>query len=116
MMKNKVTLGQLLDLIDKTRSTEAETIQIMEEGTVVCKALVCWKDWKYLEHRIVDCIQADSDDVISVWLETEFPKDCYHCKFYVEEHDACTFGEGSDITKDMLDVGCDCWKAFDSES
>lgn len=56
------------------------------------------------------------NNVISVWLETEVPDACYHCKFYVEEHDTCTFGEGCDIAKDRLNVGCDYWKAFDNGS
>jgi hypothetical protein len=108
-MNNGVTLGQFLDLIDKTRSSEEEVIQIMSEGVVVCKAFICWKDWKYLEHRFIGCIQADGTDVISVWLKPEH--DCYHCKYYEEHSGFCLYGKdlGNEFKIDDL-KGCDFWE------
>ena len=80
-MNNKksepVTLGQILDLIDKNRTAKDEFIHIRdgEESRIVCSAAVCWEGWKYLEHRIVGCIQMDSADNLSVWLHDEPQKE-----------------------------------------
>lgn len=73
-MTNKVTLGQLLDLLDKNRDSEDDQIKIMQEGACICTGLTCWEGWKFLENRIVECIAAEEQDVILVWLAKEGTK------------------------------------------
>jgi len=68
-MSGKVTLGQLLDLIDKSRDSENETIKIMKEGVCLCSGLVCWEGWRFLENRIVESIMAEKHDCFLIWLE-----------------------------------------------
>lgn len=68
-MADKVTLGQLLDLIDKSRDSEDETIKIMKEGTCLCSGLLCWDGWKFLEDRVVESIMAEKQDCFLIWLE-----------------------------------------------
>lgn len=68
-MDNKVTLGQLLDILDKNRSDEECTIKIMKEGACMCRGITCWEGWKFLEDRIVESIMAEDTDCIVVWLE-----------------------------------------------
>lgn len=64
----KVTVGQLLDLIDNDRESE-EIIHIMDDnGKVQCKAMVCSEIWDGLEDRTVNGIQAEGD-VIKIWLD-----------------------------------------------
>ena len=64
----KVTVGQLLDLIDNNRESE-EIIHIMDnDGKVQCKAMVCSEIWDGLEGRTVNSIQAE-DDVLKIWLD-----------------------------------------------
>ena len=64
----KVTVGQLLDLMDKNRESE-EVVNIMDHnGNVQCKAMVCSEIWDGLEDRTVNSIQAE-DDAINIWLD-----------------------------------------------
>lgn len=64
----KVTVGQLLDLIDNNRESE-EIIHIMNDnGKAQCKAMVCSEIWDALEDRTVNSIQAE-DDVLKIWLD-----------------------------------------------
>lgn len=68
-MDNKVTLGQLLDLLDKSRDDEECTIQIMKEGACMCSGITCWEGWKFLENRIIESMMALDTDCIAIWLE-----------------------------------------------
>lgn len=63
----KVTVGQLLDLLDNSRESE-EFVHIMCDGKAQCKAMVCSEIWDGLEDRTVNCIQAE-DDVLKIWLD-----------------------------------------------
>ena len=64
----KITVGQLLDLIDNNRESE-EIVHIMNNnGKVQCKAMVCSEIWDEIEDRTVNSIQAE-DDVLKVWLD-----------------------------------------------
>lgn len=65
----KVTVGQLLDLIDNSRESE-EIVHIMGDcGKVQCTAMVCSKFfWDGIENRTVNSIQA-KDDVLEIWLD-----------------------------------------------
>ena len=63
----KVTLGQLLDLLDNSRVSE-EIVYIMYNEKAQCKAMVCSEIWDGLEDRTVNCIQAE-DDVLKIWLD-----------------------------------------------
>ena len=65
---SKITIGQLLDLIDSNRESE-EIVYIMDNnGKVQCKAMVCSEIWDGIEDRTVNSIQAE-DDVLKVWLD-----------------------------------------------
>jgi len=64
---NKVTLGQILDLIDESRDSE-EYVEIMEDGKVAIRAMVCSWIWLEIEGREVNSIAA-RDDVIQIWLD-----------------------------------------------
>ena len=64
----KITVGQLLDLIDHNRDSE-EIVHIMDNnGKVQCKAMVCSEIWDGIEDRTVNSIQAE-DDVLKIWLD-----------------------------------------------
>ena len=64
----KVTVGQLLDLMDKNRESE-EVVNIMDNnGNVQCKAMVCSEIWDGLEDRTVNSIQVE-DDALVIWLD-----------------------------------------------
>ena len=64
----KVTVGQLLDLMDKNRESE-EVVNIMDHnGNVQCKAMVCSEIWDGLEDRTVNSIQAEGD-VLKIWFD-----------------------------------------------
>lgn len=64
----KVTVGQLLDLIDKNRESE-EVVNIMDHnGNVQCKAMVCSEIWDGLEDRTVNSIQVEGDALV-IWLD-----------------------------------------------
>lgn len=63
----KVTVGQLLDLLDNSRESE-EIVHIMDHnGNVQCKAMVCSEIWDGLEDRTVNSIQAEGD-ALEIWL------------------------------------------------
>ena len=67
-MSNKVTLGQLLDLIDNNRESE-ELVAIMDNnGQIQCRAMVCSVIWTGIENRTVNSIQADGE-LLKVWLD-----------------------------------------------
>ena len=68
-MGNKVTFGQLLDLIDKQRNDDECTIKIMKEGACLCSGITCWEGWKFLEDKIVESIMAEDTDCFLIWLE-----------------------------------------------
>lgn len=64
----KVTVGQLLDLMDNNRESE-EVVNIMDNnGNVQCKAMVCSEIWDGLEDRTVNSIQAEGD-ALAIWLD-----------------------------------------------
>ena len=65
----KVTVGQLLDLIDSERES-GEFVHIMgNNGNVQCTAMVCSNFfWDGIENRMVNSIQAE-DDVLKIWLD-----------------------------------------------
>lgn len=64
----KVTVGQLLDLIDSERESE-EFVYIMgNNGEAECKAMVCSEIWNGIEGRTVNGIQAEGD-VLQIWLD-----------------------------------------------
>lgn len=64
----KVTVGQLLDLMDNSRESE-EVINIMDHnGNVQCKAMVCSEIWDGLEDRTVNSIQVEGDALV-IWLD-----------------------------------------------
>lgn len=64
----KVTVGQLLDLMDKNRESE-EVVNIMDHnGNVQCKAMVCSEIWDGLEDRTVNSIQVEGDALV-IWLD-----------------------------------------------
>lgn len=64
----KVTVGQLLDLIDNTRESE-EFVYIMDgNGKAQCKAMVCSEIWDGIEGRTVDSIQAEGNTLL-IWLD-----------------------------------------------
>ena len=64
----KVTVGQLLDLMDKNRESE-EVVNIMDNnGNVQCKAMVCSEIWDGLEDRTVNSIQVEGDALV-IWLD-----------------------------------------------
>ena len=65
-MENKVTLGQILDLIDDTRESD-EIVALMQDGEIEAKAIVRSEIWKALEKRTVNSIQAE-DNILKVWL------------------------------------------------
>ena len=75
MEGKEITLGQLLDLIDKSRSSDDECIKIVKEGKCLCTGLVCWDGWKYLEDRVVEFLEAEDTDVYTVWLKDSEDKD-----------------------------------------
>ena len=67
-MSDKVTVGQLLDLIDNNRESE-ELVAIMDNnGGIQCKAMVCSVIWSGIEDRTVNSIQADGE-LLKVWLD-----------------------------------------------
>jgi hypothetical protein len=64
----KVTVRQLLDLIDNNRESE-EIVHIMDDnGKIQCKAMVSSEIWDALEDRTVNSIQAEGD-VLKIWLD-----------------------------------------------
>ena len=117
-MKNEVTLGQLLDLIDKDRKSD-ELISLREDGTTVCTAMVCWSGWKALENRAADAIEAKNNNNLWVWLKDE-KHNCDNCKYFISDTGECTFGnpltgESADISSEKQDEGCDCWEGNTNE-
>lgn len=67
-MSDKVTLRQILDLIDNSRESE-EIIALMDNnGQIQCKAMVCSVIWNGIEDKTVNSIQADGD-YLRVWLD-----------------------------------------------
>lgn len=63
----KITLGDLIDLIDKDRESEEE-VAIMDFDGEVMRAKVRWNGWKGIEDREVNSIEA-SRNTLLVWLE-----------------------------------------------
>lgn len=67
-MSDKVTLGQLLDLIDNNRESD-EIVALMDNnGQVQCRAMVCSVIWNGIEDKTVNSIQSYSD-CLQVWLD-----------------------------------------------
>lgn len=67
-MRNPVTLGQFLDLIDVNRESE-EHINIMlgSNGEVLVRGMVCYDAWE--EDREINSISINEDCEYMVWLE-----------------------------------------------
>ena len=72
---SEITLGQILDLIDKDRTSE-EFVKLMngDDGEAEACAKVCSCIWKGIEHRKVNSLQANMDH-IEIWLEREEQND-----------------------------------------
>ena len=66
-MKEMISFGDLLDLIDKDRGSDEE-VAIMDYDSEVMRAKVHWNGWKEFEDREVSSIEA-SRDTLLVWLE-----------------------------------------------
>ena len=66
---NKVTLGQLLDLIDKRRESETDTIKIMQEGICLFSGMTCWEGWRHFEKYTIELLIAENADTFAIWLE-----------------------------------------------
>lgn len=65
---SKVTLGQILDLIDVNRESE-EIIQLMDHnGEVEATAMVKSTIWEALENRTINSMQA-IDNALQIWLD-----------------------------------------------
>lgn len=62
----EVTLGQLLDLLDRSRESE-EIVELMQDGKVQARAMVCSEVWNSVEDRYVNAIQSE-ECVLRVWL------------------------------------------------
>lgn len=67
---SKVTLGQILDLMDNNRESESLVKLMDKDGNVEACAKVCSIVWNGLENRIVNSLQANCDN-IEIWLESE---------------------------------------------
>ena len=64
----EITLGEFLDLIDKSREGE-EFVRIMgHNGYYVMRAMVSFVDWGDLEQRIVDAIGIECGEY-QIWLK-----------------------------------------------
>ena len=64
----KVTVGQLLDLIDSSRES-GEFVHIMgDNGEVECKAMVGSVIWDALEDRTVNSIKVYGN-ALQIWLD-----------------------------------------------
>jgi hypothetical protein len=64
----KVTVGQLLDLIDSERES-GEFVHIMgNNGEVECKAMVGSEIWDALEDRTVNSIKVYGN-ALQIWLD-----------------------------------------------
>lgn len=63
----KVTVGQLLDLIDNSRESDEIVCVMGNNGKVQCRAMVCSEIWSGLEDRTVKSIQAEGD-ALKIWL------------------------------------------------
>ena len=67
-MKDGVTFGQILDLIDSNRDSEEE-IDLMDcNGKVQMRGMVCSEVWESIEDRTVNSMQA-VDDRLQIWLD-----------------------------------------------
>lgn len=64
----KVTVGQLLDLLDSERES-GEFVHIMgDNGEIECKAMVGSKIWDALEDRTVNSIKVYGN-ALQIWLD-----------------------------------------------
>jgi len=64
----KVTVGQLLDLIDNSRESE-ELVNVMDHnGKIQCTAMVCSEIWDELEDRTVNSIEVQGR-ALGIWLD-----------------------------------------------
>lgn len=64
----EITLGEFLDLIDKSRESE-EFVRIMgHNGYYVMRAMVAFPDWGDLEQRTVDSIGIECGEY-QIWLK-----------------------------------------------
>lgn len=67
MKDSKITLGQILDLIDNNRESE-EMVEIMDHnGNVQCSAMVCSVIWKGIEDKTVNSMMA-AGNCLQIWL------------------------------------------------
>ena len=67
MKDSEVTLGQILDLLDKNRDSE-EMVEIMNcTGQVQCRAMVCSVTWQGIEDKTVNSMQANRN-YLQIWL------------------------------------------------
>jgi hypothetical protein len=67
-VKNKVTVGQLLDLIDNTRESE-DIIRVMDGyGGVEASIKICSSVWKGIEDKEVNSIRINGNS-LEIWLE-----------------------------------------------
>ena len=67
-IRNNVTVGQILDLIDNNRESE-EMVHILNgNGDVEVSAMVCSMIWSDIEDRSVNSMRAQGD-CIEIWLD-----------------------------------------------
>ena len=64
----KVTVGQLLDLIDNSRESDEIVCVMGNNGKVQCRAMVCSEIWSGLEDRTVNSIEVQ-DRALGIWLD-----------------------------------------------
>ena len=66
-MRNPVTLGQFLDLIDVNRESEEHINLMNENGEVLVRGMVCYDAWE--EDRLINSISINEDCEYMIWLE-----------------------------------------------
>lgn len=63
----KVTVGQLLDLIDNSRESEELVYVRDHNGKIQCTAMVCSEIWDEFEDRTVNSIEVQGR-ALGIWL------------------------------------------------
>ena len=66
----RITLGEILDLIDANRESEEKVCVVNANGQNEMCGMVCSDLWMPHEKRIVNSIEADADNLL-VWLEDQ---------------------------------------------
>lgn len=68
MRDSGITLGQIIDLLDKNRENE-DIVEIMDldRNCVQCRAMTCSAVWKGIEDKTVNSMQAEGN-CLQIWL------------------------------------------------